>query len=360
MKIIQVIPLLGLGGAETMCENLTYALRDLGHEVIVVSLYDHNSPITQRLADNKVDVRYLHKKRGFDASLFCRLKRLFIDEKPDVVHTHLYAAKYCFPTAKLAGVGRIVHTIHNVAEKESRRNARILNGFYFRHCGVVPVSLSKLVQDTVVKEYRLDNAKTPVVYNGVNLLKCRVKTEYSTHGVFKILHIGRFFEQKNHAGLIEAFEIFHKKYPNSELRLIGNGELLDTIKILVDSKKLSDAVKFLGQQSEVFDYLYEADIFTLPSNFEGMPMTLIEAMGTGLPIVATAVGGVPDMLDENSALLVDVNIEQIAGAFERYYLDEQLRQTHGKKVYEKKEHFSAAKMAQDYYKLYQNPIKERG
>ncbi len=359
MKIIQVIPLLGLGGAETMCENLTYALRDLGHEVIIVCLYDYNSPITERMAENKVDIRYLHKKQGLDISLFSKLKNLFVEEKPDVVHTHLYAAKYCFPTAKLAGVGRIVHTIHNVAKKESPKNARILNGFYFRHCGVIPVSLSKLVQDTVVKEYRLDTAKTPVVYNGVNLLKCRVKTDYSTHGIFKILHIGRFFEQKNHAGLIEAFEIFHKKYPNSELQLIGNGELFDTIKLLVESKRLSDAVKFLGQQSEVFDYLYEADIFTLPSNFEGMPMTLIEAMGTGLPIVATAVGGVPDMLDDSCSQLVDVDVQQIAQAFENYYLDEQLRQTHGKKVLNRKEDFSAKKMAQDYCMLYQGTVERR-
>lgn len=349
---MQVIPLFGLGGAEIMCENLIYALRDLGHEVIIVSLYEYTSPITERFSKNKMDIRYMHKKKGMDILLFGRLKRLFLEEKPDVVHTHLYSAKYVFPTARSAGVKRIVHTIHSVADKESPKSSRIINSYYFRHGGVVPVSLSRLVQDTVVREYKLCREKTPVIYNGINLSKCKVKTDYSVQGSFKILHIGSFSDVKNHVGLIQAFEIFHGKYPNSRLQLIGDGGLSATIKELVNEKGLDECIEFLGQQSNVFGYLHEADIFTLPSKYEGMPMSLIEAMGTGLPIIATAVGGIPDMIDEEIAQMPDVNINQIAEAFEKYYLNEQMRREHGEKALEKSKNFSAQGMAREYCKIY--------
>ncbi len=359
MKIIQVIPLLGLGGAETMCENLTYALRDLGHEVIIVSLYDYNSPITERMAENKVDIRYLHKKQGLDISLFSKLKNLFVEEKPDVVHTHLYAAKYAFVAAKNARIKCIVHTLHSIAVQESPRSSRYINSFFFKHGYAIPVALSKLVQATIVDEYKLDEKKVPIIFNGVDVSKCKEKIDYSFGDTFKILHIGRFMDVKNHSGLIEAFEKFHARYPRSELQLVGNGELFETIKQLTYKKKLENAVHFLGQQSNVFDFLHNADMFVLPSLYEGMPMTLIEAMGTGLPIVATAVGGVPDMLDNNCSQLVAVDVEQIAEAFEKYYLEEQLRQTHGKRALDKKEDFSAKKMANDYCRLYQEAIERR-
>jgi glycosyltransferase involved in cell wall biosynthesis len=99
--------------------------------------------------------------------------------------------------------------------------------------------------------------------------------------------------------------------------------------------------------------LHDADIFTLPSNYEGIPMTLIEAMGTGLPIVATAVGGVPDMLtnDEN-ALIIDNNNEAISRAFETYYKDLELRKRHGEKAKERSSAFSATTMAKKYESIY--------
>ena len=82
-------------------------------------------------------------------------------------------------------------------------------------------------------------------------------------------------------------------------------------------------------------------------------MSIAEAMGTGLPIVATAVGGVPDMLDEDSAQLVPVAVEAIAEAFEKYYLNPELRKSHGENALKKAKRFSAETMANEYVKIYQ-------
>ena len=352
MKIIQIMPEFGFAGAEIMCETLTYELRKMGHHVIVVSMYDTHTPITERLEGAGVDVRYLGKKAGLDVSLYGKLRKLFKEEKADVVHTHLYAPKYAFPAAMLAGVKKRVHTVHNVAEKETGRVDRKLNCFFFRHCGVIPVALSDLVCDSILKVYAMDKDAVPVIQNGVNLSKCLPKKEYGCVGNFKILHIGRFSAQKNHEGLLRAFARFHEKHPDSELWLIGEGETRESSQVFVAEQNLSESVKFLGAQSSVHDFLHDADIFTLPSLYEGVPITLIEAMGTGLPIVATAVGGVPDMLDAESALLVPVDEEEIAEAFETYYLQDALRRSHGQSAKIRAERFSSVTMAEKYSDLY--------
>lgn len=352
MRIIQIMPEFGLAGAETMCENLTYELKKLGHDVIVISMYDYHSPITERLEKAGVDVRYLQKKPGIDFSMIFKIKSILKETKADVIHTHRYCAQYAMPAAILAGVKHRVHTVHNVAQKENGRLARGLNKFFFKHYNLIPVALSELIRDTIIEEYGLEKNSIPVILNGIDLSRCIPKEDYSVNGSFKILHIGRFSEQKNHDGLIRAFKLFHDQHTDSELWLIGEGEKEAEIEEYVSEHHLVSCVKFLGLQSNVYGYLHDADIFTLPSNYEGIPMTLIEAMGTGLPIVATAVGGVPDMIDVQSASLIDVDVKQIADAFEAYYLNEILRKEHGKMAKRESTRFSSKTMAVMYEKLY--------
>lgn len=353
MKIVQIMPEFGLAGAETMCENLTYELIKLGHNVIVISMYDYHSAITERLEKAGVDVRYLGKKSGWDFSTIKKIKKILKESKADVVHTHRYCAQYAVPAAIMAGVKRRVHTVHSVAKEENGKLARKLNKIFFKMNALVPVALSEKIQDTIIDEYRLKRSAVPVIFNGIILDKCQVKTDYSTTEKFKILHIGRFQDAKNHKGLIVAFEIFNRKYPNSELHLIGDGANKKEIEELVIAKNISDRVVFHGLQSDIYQFLPSMDIFVLPSLYEGIPMTLIEAMGTGLPIVATAVGGIPDMLDENSAQLVPVDTKAIAEAFEKYYCDEFFRMSHGKEALKLSDRFSAETMARKYINIYQ-------
>lgn len=354
MKIVQIMPEFGLAGAEIMCENLTYELIKLGHDVIVVSMYDYHSAITERLEEAGIDVRYLKKKLGVDFSMIKKIEKILKESKADVVHTHRNCAQYAVPAAIMAGIKCRVHTVHSIAEKENGKLARKLNRFFFIHRQAVPVALSDLVRDTIVKEYGIKKEDIPVIYNGINLSECHLKTDYSVDGNFKILHIGRFSEEKNHIGLLKAFNIFYDKHPDSELWLIGEGKNKTEIEQYVKEDELVAAVKFLGQQSNVYGYLHDADIFTLPSLYEGIPMSLIEAMGTGLPIVATRVGGVPDMLDDESALLIPVDTEAIAEAFEKYYTNAELREKNGKAALSLAIKFSSETMAESYINAYKS------
>ena len=135
--------------------------------------------------------------------------------KPDVVHTHLYASKYAHIAALIAGVKVKIHTIHSVASHSDGKANQIVNRVLFRRFGVVPVSLSKEIQKTVVELYKIPPEKTPIVLNGVPVEECIPIETYSEEAT-KILHIGRFIEPKNHLEMIDKLV---GDYNNSKLQI---------------------------------------------------------------------------------------------------------------------------------------------
>ena len=353
MKILQVIPYFCFGGAETMCENLTYALTAAGHDVTVVSLISDRTPIARRMEENGIRIHYLDKKLGLDLSMIPRLINVMKQEKPDVVHTHLNVIKYAAVAARLCGI-RCVHTVHNVAHEEAEgRLQKITNTIYFRRGWAVPVALSPKVQATILSFYGLKEEQVPMIYNGVDLGKCCLKEQYGLSKPAGLLHIGRFNEQKNHKGLLEAFAQIVKTFPDCCLQLIGDGDLEEETRNHVKDLGLQEKVLFLGNQTNVYPFLQEADLFLLPSKFEGMPMTIIEAMGTGLPIVASAVGGVPDMLEDGvSGILVPCDPDAVAQAVLQLLEQKDLREKLGTHALENSRRFSAEYMAQCYCDIY--------
>lgn len=352
MKIIQVMPEFGLAGAEIMCENLTNSLIKRGHEVVVVSLYDYHSPITDRLERNGVKVEFLGKKSGLDIGIIKQLRTVFKQERPHVIHTHLYLLKYCF----LASYGmnvRMVHTVHNVAKKENNKLNRLFNGYCFRNNRVTPVALTELVKATIIEEYGLDCNKIPVVFNGISLERCLIKQHYSIGAKIKILHIGRYSDAKNHTELIKAISVLHQTYPNIELHLVGDGVMKNRVSDVISQYNARDFVIEHGTISNSYKYLHEADIFVLPSKYEGMPMTLIEAMGTALPIVASRVGGIPDMIKDNAeGLLCTPDAEDIVKKIRLLIENQDLRTKLGQAAFKAANKFSSERMAKEYEKVY--------
>ncbi len=354
MKILQVIPYFCFGGAETMCENLTYALTKLGHSVTVVSLYNEKTPISRRMEEAGVRILYLDKKLGLDVSMVTKLAKIMRREKPDVVHTHLDVIKYAVAAAKLSGIRRCVHTVHNVAHEEAEGTLqKIINTIYFRLGWSVPVALSPEVHRTIVSFYGMKDEKVPVIYNGVDLSRCIPKNGYELGKKVQLLHIGRFNYQKNHKGLLDAFARILQKNPDCCLNLLGDGELRPEVETYAEELGIREKVLFHGSQSNVYPYLHSADIFLLPSRFEGMPMTIIEAMGTGLPVVASAVGGVPDMLrNGESGILVSQEPRSVADAVEQLLQKESLRKNLGENARADSRQFSAEHMAEAYCNIY--------
>jgi glycosyltransferase involved in cell wall biosynthesis len=354
---MQVVPVFSAGGAETMCVNLSISLKQLGNEVLVVSLYSKHTYLSQHLEDDGIQVFYLDKHAGFDVNTVKKLTKLVKKEKPDVIHSHLYASRYATTAAMLGGVQKRIQTIHTIAQKETTTSGKIINSFFFSHCHLVPVALSDEVQQSIQQVYSLPKEKIPVINNGIHLQQCLPKTDYSLKNKITILHIGRFAEPKNHKMLVKAFSEVSHSHPNVILQLIGDGKLMGEIKEEVDVLGIKNRVEFLGLQANVFNFLHGADIFILPSVYEGMPMTLIEAMGSGLPIIASNVGGIPDMLtDSYSGLLIDPTVENITRSINLLLTNDELREKIGKNALKESVRFSDINMAENYLSLYEGNL----
>ena len=360
MKIIQIMPEFGLAGAETMCENLSYELIKQGVDVIVISLYEYHSAITERMEKNGIKILYLDKKPGLDFSMIRKMIKIFNSEKPDVIHTHRYVMQYAIPAAIIARIKHRVHTMHSVATKENSNLARKINSLFYRFAHVIPVALSEEVQKTIVDEYHIKPENIPVVLNGVDLRKCIIKSNYSINGKIKILHIGRFAIEKNHKVLVESIADLSERGYDIELYLYGQGELEASIKELVKSIHKENNIYFCGLTDDIYSIMPKCDMFVLPSIYEGVPMTLIEAMGTGMPILASNVGGIPDMIEnEESGLLCEPTVDGVVRGLERLIESEEDRKRYGENAIISSEKFSADKMAKDYYEIYVKACRGR-
>lgn len=353
-NVIQIMPEFGLAGAETMCESLVYELKNTKrYNLVVVSLYDYHSPITERLEKAGIEVVYLNKKKGADLSIIGRLVSLMKNKHIDIVHTHRYVMQYAIPAAVIAGVPIRIHTVHSVAEKEQNKPRRLLSKFFFKFCNVCPVAISPIVKETIIKEYRLKDDDVPMIFNGVDLTHCQPKTNYNTIDDFSFIHVGRMTELKQQKLIIEAIAALRTEGYRVKAILIGDGELRQYNEQLSKELGVDKHVVFCGLQSDIFPFLHNSDAFLLPSLYEGMPISLIEAMGTGLPIIASCVGGIPDMIESGtSGMLIKPNLNEIVDAMRVLIEDIDFRQKIGKNARARAQSFSALNMSNNYMSLY--------
>lgn len=355
MKVVEIMPEFGLAGAEIMCENLIYGLIDKNIEVVVVSLYTFESAITDRMKARGIRIIYLGKKSGLDFSVYKKLNDVLKTEKPDVVHTHRYVMQYAIPCALINRVQVCVHTVHNVAKKEQDFIKRKQAYLFYHLLKVRAVALSNEIKKTVCAEYKLKENEVPVIFNGEDLSGFRKKDNYQKGERLKILHIGRFMDAKNHKCIMEtAIELLHMGQ-KIELFLVGNYETEIGSKCIemVRENKCDKYIHFMGLQDNVKPFLENADIFILPSKYEGVPMSLIEAMATGLPIIASNVGGIPDMIDNyESGILITPNKEELKKTIEELSENEGLRKKMGENAYIRSREFDSSKMAERYIAVY--------
>lgn len=349
-----VIQSLRLGGAETMVENLSYALIRQGCAVLVVVLQPGETMLTGRMRKNGVDLAILGKRPGLDLLVSGRLAAIIRDFQPDVVHSHLPILQYVVPAARKARVNNLVHTVHSMADKEtSSKLKRFFNRRYYSRGCVLPVALNEVTKRSVEDAYGLVSSQVAIVANGIDLGAYEPKRDYSLHTPIRVCHIGRFEEAKNHAALVAAATQLKADGFDVVFDLYGIGSLMEEIKGAVGKGGLEEVFAFHGLTDNVPDVLRNADLFVFPSFYEGMPMVLAEAMAAGLPIVAAAVGGIPDMLEDGeNALLCKPDAALVATAVERLLSDEGLRKTLGTAARGRAADFSSDAMARAYLDVY--------
>lgn len=361
LRIVEVMPEFGLAGAERMAENLILALKENGHDVLVVSLFDFESSITQHLESKGVEVRYLGKKPGLDLSVIKKLRQLIRAYSADIVHTHRYVLQYVYPACIGLRNVSIVHTVHNVANREIPKKQQGLQGLFFRSSRVTPVAISPLVKESIAAQYNIDVNEIPEIYNGVDLaLKNECLADNNRSERFELLHIGRYSFQKNHRLLIDSFARVARKNADVCLTLLGDGELFGEISDLIDTYGIRSQVNQVGKVDDVVPYLLKADAFVLSSRYEGFPISLIEAFLAGLPCISTNVGGVPDIIKHGvNGLLVEENEESLSNAIMILAEESEYRLALGVQAKTDSSRYTRDAMTSGYESLFSSLIGDR-
>ena len=357
MRVLQPIPGLQVGGAEVVVALLGQELRALGHELVVVALGPASgSWIEDDLRTAGAELHFLGKAPGLDLRVVPRLARLLRATEPDLVHTHLHVLKYLVP-ARVAWRCPVVHTVHNLADREATRADQRLQSAAFR-LGVVPVAIGDAVADSVRALY--GRAPGAVVPNGVALpepapdARARLRRELGLaedEPVFLV--VGRLNAQKNHAGLVEALV----DCPGT-LLVAGDGELREELERQVEAAGLRERVRLLGVRSDISEVYTASDVLVLSSHYEGNPLVVMEAMACGLPVIATAVGCVPELVTEGTGWLVPPGEPAALSAAMRRAVGD-LGEARGRGAAgarRARERFSAGAMAREYARLYRRLV----
>ncbi|HEY2726417.1 MAG TPA: glycosyltransferase family 4 protein [Parafilimonas sp.] len=368
-KIVQIVPALGWGGAQVFCMQLCNQLAQYpGYNVTLISLYNYNAEkhLPLSMLDKKVKFISLDKKPGIDVSIFKKVYKVLKDIKPDVVHTHLHAGYYCFfAYYKLKYPFKKIHTLHNLAKEDAPLHGRKLYKYCFKRDIIHPVTISEEVYKSAVAEYGsfiktlINNGSNPVLpTNAFTSIKEKIHTLKKDASTKILLNVARITRQKNQQLLIECMQKLQEKNVNAIAIVLGDYVPVD--KNIYDeliAKKPAN-VHFLGKVSNVSDYLLQADAFVLTSTFEGLPISLLEALSAGAAPICTPVGGIKNIVTEDIGFLsADVSVNAYTKTLEDYFNTNNTElnriKQNGQRLYEQE--FSMQSCAAKYDVLYHAP-----
>lgn len=304
-----------------------------------------------------------------DLCVLLKLYRWIRREHFDVVHTHSTKAGFLGRlAARLAGVPVVLFTAHGWAFTEGRAYWKCWLLAKIEHLvarfTTKIVCVSRYDQELALKFGVADPKKLVVVHNGIDPQRfvqangSMVKEELGLEAIPVVTCVGRFAYQKDHLTLLKTFQ----KLSNCKLILVGDGPLRPRVEAFVLRNRLQGQVIIAGERQDIPQILAASDIFVLSSRWEGLPLTIIEAMMAGLPVVATRVGGVPELVEHGrTGLLVSAgNITMLAEALRQLLRDKALRQEMGKAGRKRAlERFSLNRMLQETTNVYQEVIGPR-
>jgi glycosyltransferase involved in cell wall biosynthesis len=303
IRVVHIVPLLSPGGAERVAVHIARGLNRQRYEPVVISLSGRvGCDLDHMLEVAGIEVRYLGKRPGFDYRLYGRVHSALKEYEPDVIHTHLHVLRYTLPSMLLKDVS-VVHTVHNLAESEIEPRARLIQRYALTH-GVKPIAVAEEVATSLNRLYGIRNCQVipNCIPTGVYANPQIPRKEWRAKAGFKdtdvlFVCVARFAPQKNHALLLKAFAEGPASDPRAHLVLVGEGDLRAGLEKQAMKLELAGKAHFLGLRSDIPEVLGAMDVFVLSSDYEGNPLSVLEAMASGLPIVSTAAGGVPSLLE---------------------------------------------------------------
>lgn len=306
-KVFLCIPTLRMGGAEKFVVDLATTIDKEEFDVYVVVTYGLNdNKYKEKLKNNNIKI--LNVAHGTNRLwTIVDLGKLFLREKPDVVHANIGSLQYVLLPAFLCGVKKKFFTVHSMAYRIAGGYMKRVYKLAFCYLGFKPVGISKIVTESIIKEYGLQSDLVATVNNGIDTYRF-TPIAHNTNEDITFINIGTLYYIKNQNYLIECFFEVHKVNPKTKLVIVGDGELRVQLEEMVREYHLEDAVSLVGNQNDVAAYLESSDIYVSSSLVEGLPLSILEGMACGLPVIANKVGGIPDIVnDGQNGLLIELD-----------------------------------------------------
>ncbi|MEZ4524004.1 MAG: glycosyltransferase [Thermomicrobiales bacterium] len=312
-RVAQVVDNLEIGGAQQLLKTFAMGLRDPAVELTVVSLSNNVSQPVQ-LALEALGVRVVNLGGATLKSVprFIRLLHFLRSEHIDVTQTHLrYANILGIVASRLAGIPAI-GTLHSAGADRAHYHPirQVMETVTLRYVANRVVAVGPAVRSA--HQDRLSGRSMDVFPNAVlageklctTAREClRAELVGSSERAICVA-VGRLVPVKGLDDLLDAFAIVIRKYPTAALLIAGNGVLYKQLSARIDDLHLQDSVFMLGARQDIGRILAASDIFVNASHLEGLPVSLLEAMAAGLPSVATTVGDIPTVLNEETGILV--------------------------------------------------------
>jgi sugar transferase (PEP-CTERM/EpsH1 system associated) len=368
--IAHVVFRFSIGGLENGVVNLINRMPETAWRHAVIALTDVDDGFRRRIRRSDVACIALHKPPGHAFRLYPDLYRLFRELRPSVVHTRNLAALETVAPAWAARVPVRIHGEHgrDVTDLDgsNRRYRMVRRAFkpFVHHFVTVSRDLASYLDGAV----GVPSSRITQIYNGVDTDAFHAAPAskpaipgctFSRDGLFLVGAVGRMEAVKDPANLARAFVTAVSRSPDAKARmrlvLVGDGPQRAEAERIVQEAGIGNLVWFAGERSDVPDVMRGLDCFVLPSLAEGISNTILEAMASGLPVVATRVGGNADLMIEGMTgqLVPRADSGALAEAILGYFRDPATARRHGKAGRHRVEqHFSLDQMARQYERLY--------
>jgi glycosyltransferase involved in cell wall biosynthesis len=366
ITVCQLLHSLSVGGAEVLAARLVRRLR--GAFRFVFACLDEVGPLGEELQAEGFAVHLVGRRPGLDWRCPLRLAKLLRREGVDLVHAHQYTPFFYGLTARLRGPRRpIVFTEHGRHQPDYPRPKRMLANRLLLSRRDRVVGVGAAVRQALIANEGLPPDRVGVLYNGIDVDAFAAADRAAARAALGagpddlvLIQVARLDYLKDHATAVRTLARVASRRPGARLVLVGDGPERAAVESKARELGVADRVQMLGTRRDVARLLPGADLFLLTSVSEGIPLTALEAMAAGLPVVATEVGGLREVVaDGATGFLAPAGDDAgLAGHVLRLAADPGLRRRLGEAGRDRaKLHFDEPRMCADYGRLYEEACR---
>jgi len=367
--VLHVIHHLVIGGMENGLVNLINRMPAHRYAHAIACIEDHSS-FRDRIARPGVEVHALHRSRrgiwGVRRALYGLCRSL----RPAIVHSRGLSGLDALVPAWVAGVPHRVHGEHGWDVGDLHGTSRRTTLLRKLHAPFIDryITVSKDLDRHLRERVGVSGARITQIYNGVDTQRFTPAGDdrsgllpqgFAPHGTVVFGTVGRLQPVKDQATLIRAYAALAQRHPHARERarlvVVGDGPLQPELRELAATLGVQEGVHFTGALDDVLSALRALDVFVLPSLNEGISNTILEAMGCALPVLATAVGGNVELVDDGTMghLFAPGDVAALADHMASYVTDDRLRRTHGARARARAEaQFGLERMVDGYVAVY--------